>query len=210
MPKKKITAPRKIRAVFGLRDEETGLFWDGVYPREKTRRTYYGVRRWRPHWTPKFSDAPARHWLEPTALKLWKQYEIERLCGEKIPALGLVRFEMIPLEVKIEPEITFSELTYQRLKRSSDHGNMYAEAFDKLSNTVGNDVDKIKEYRFVFSRKLVSAGKAILEEQMPDAVSYRTISFVKSENDVLFAKLLLGEHFAGHVQINKFYQPVEL
>jgi len=186
---------QKIRVQFALRAVDREAYWDG-YSRRQLR---YGKMA---SWTPKLLAKPTFWSTQKRAVLQWKKYELERLCGEPIPELEIVRYEMKAVEMgSIPAKVSFEDVVYERIKRSE--GADFSQAFQKMAVKCGLDPKRIQEYRFAFKRR--GAAKAILEEQLPEAVSHGFVSIVKSEKDLVYARMLLGAQLVEHWEMAPYY-----
>ncbi len=196
--KKTTTNKRKIRTdsiQFALRAEE-GKFWDGRARRLKR----YGMPL---PWTVGFSKEPIFWGSAKAAMKQWQKYEMERLCGEPIPQLNLVKYEMTAVEIgQTTPTASFYVTVFERIKRAYNQAE-FALVFEKLMTETGGDEEKTREYKYAFRRR--GKAKEIIAETFPDAVSYGYFTLVKTESDLVMARMVLGANLVDHYEMAPLY-----
>ena len=198
MAAKKTTNKRKIRTdsiQYALRAEEA-KFWDGRARRLKR----YGQPL---PWVAGFSKEPIFWGTPKAAMKQWQKYEMERLCGEPIPQLHLVKYEMTAVEIgETTPIASFYVTVFERIKRAYNQSE-FALVFEKLIIETDGDEAKTREYKYAFRRR--GAVKGLIADSLPGAVSYGYFTLVKSESDLVMARMVLGAQLIDHYEMEPLY-----
>jgi hypothetical protein len=185
---------QKSKIQFALRAADK-TYWDG----RSRRRLRHGAMA---AWYPKLSAVPTFWSTQKKAASQWKKYELERLCGEDVPPLHLVQYKLEAVETnEIILQVSFADTVYERIKRA--HGLDFSQAFLKVTKECDSKREQIEEYKYAFRRR--GATKTIIEEQMPEAISYGFVTIVKSERDWVYARMLLGSQFTEHWEMAPFY-----
>jgi hypothetical protein len=179
---------------FALRSAD-GLYWNGVC------RRYRNVRPESSKWKVRLSQEPTYWAKSATAVKKWHRYEAERLCGNPIPKLCLISVEMMPVERAIaQPEPQLGLIVRERFLQG--HGFQAVWAFEHLLRSCGEDLSQAAEYRYLVTRR---GGKTLMDERMRGVVTYGPYTFVKTDTDLVTAKMLLNDMFARYHDIAPYY-----
>jgi len=174
-----------------------GKFWDGGVRRQahRSNKKY--------PWTPQFHDKPI-YWSDENRVeRKWLKYELERQCGEPIPVLKLAKFVLTPIEVEqTEFTINFEFTVYERIKRK--YGVEFCEAFHRVAEKCNGEREAITKFQYAFRKR--GKTKELVAAQLPQAISYASVSFVNTETDLVFARMLLGTMFIESFDMTEMYK----
>jgi hypothetical protein len=196
-----MSVKRTTKTSYALRDPATNMYWGGWIKGDYRHGPLF-FKDSTPRWHGKFG-----------ALESWKLYERERLIVENIPSLVLVEFRTKIVETEKEigvsgrsPKVDFKELVLRRIRIFLASDSVLEWAFSRFYNDV-IEVPTIKKYRYVLHRKRGNIGVTnnMISEQLPYSRSYGHCTFVKTETELVFAKVLLGDALIEHFDMTKFY-----
>lgn len=192
VPRAKAPGPK---VQYALRAAD-GKFWDGRTRRQHSYGKLYA-------WTPRYSLEPT-YWTNlKTALTKLGKYDLERDCGENIPTVELVEFELKAIETRvIDTQVNFVPNVTARIQRTQALD--FAMAFQRLCESVKGDVEQIKEYKYAL-RRTRSKAKDLISEHFPSSFSYGFYTILKTEADIVMARMVLGASLVEHFEMDIFY-----
>lgn len=213
----------KPTVCYGLGSVDGTQFWVGNvrspspprYDRRSPDATAFS--HWvHPFWTPTFSTKP-KLWSRKKALENLKTYNIERMlsavpysggrkCRPHMPELQLIKFEITQTnmgaeQADIDYDDMFMDIVHERIDRII--GGDCSMAFKKMAAMLEYDKEKIQEYRYAIKRK--KSTLAVVNEQMPEAISYGGFTVMKTETDLVFSRMLLADKLVGHYDLLPLY-----
>jgi hypothetical protein len=198
MPIKKATkrvASTDSTFKYALRVIETGKFWTGnVRSPNRYARSRYAVASL-PRWVPQYQEIPMLWNNIATAKRKWSIHETERQCGIAVPELEIVTFEMKTVETGVQvPDVDPITVRVTRLHRFV--GSAVGTAFERLVDS------RIDGMEFNYAVKRRGKTKDLIDGRLSDSFSFSTVTFIKTEEDLMHAKLLLGSNFATAYDLN--------
>lgn len=208
----------KPTVCYGLGSVDGTQFWVGNIrapwkpPYDRRSADATGFSHWiNPSWTPTFSTKP-KLWSRKKALENLKTYNIEKMLsavkysGGRMPELQLIKFEITQTnmgaeQADIDYDDMFMDIVHERIDRII--GGDCSMAFKKMAAMLEYDKEKIQEYRYAIKRK--KSTLVIVNEQMPQAISYGGFTVMKTDTDLVFSRMLLADKLVGHYDLLPLY-----
>ena len=126
--------------------------------------------------------------------------------GGRMPELQLIKFEITQTnmgaeQADIDYDDMFMDIVHERIDRII--GGDCSMAFKKMAAMLEYDKEKIQEYRYAIKRK--KSTLAVVNEQMPEAISYGGFTVMKTDTDLVFSRMLLADKLVGHYDLLPLY-----
>lgn len=188
----KRASPKTVvgKTLYALRKKGSEVYWNGKPPPLR-QAGWHGKTQPQAKWTPQFTENPSFWVNREDAIKAFNEYEIFRLSSDKkLDDIELAILTAIPSVTSVE-ELTISEFEKEHDRIFRHFGLTLAQAYSKLKpEQYGDDPC----YAYVVKRR--GQSKELIDSaELDNVASASVFTFVRTENDALHVKLLLGDNF---------------